>query len=318
MCKTKRMSKQVNRKSEIWDFFHRIALLAAAFMLLTSCKAGKERLELPGQLLLRDNGKLVIVDGSGSVKMKLDSPGYGVRWSFDGKYIVFRDSSEFDFRVLELETGHQVKILEDQVPFYPHFADWSPTGQEVALMGALRDENTLGLYIADIIGTSPPYLTWKCEYWCRDFQWSSDGQHIIISENLPRGDSGGLARVIKVNIRTGQAALVFSIDRSIDEMRWNPVEERVAIVSYGEGTFLLDKDGQEQLQIVPDDVGDMIWSPDGKWLAFNQEVFAPKPRTVVNVYNVETGEIQRLHPRDGGGNFLISSQRLSHVLGWRE
>lgn len=317
MYKITNMNKQVNCKSKAW-LFCSIALFAATFALLTNCRASKARLELPGQLLLRDNDKLVILDGSGSIKTKIDSPGYGVRWSSDGRYIVFRDSSEFDFRILDLETGHQIQLLGDQVPFHPHFAEWSPTGQEIALMGALRDEqNALGLYIVDTGGTFAPYLIWKCEYWCRDFQWSSDGQHIIIAEYLPSGDSQGLARVIKVNIRARQAIPVFSIDRSIDEMCWNPAEKQVAIVSYGEGTFLLDKDGQEQLQINPDDVSDMVWSPDGKWLAFNQEIFDPKPGIVVNVYNVETRKTQRLYPHDDGGWDLgISSRRL--VLGWRE
>lgn len=285
------------------------------FSFLTSCGADENDLELPGQLLLRDNEKLVILDGSGNIMSKFDVLASGSHWSPDGQRIVFNDS-EFNISILELETGQQTRLFVAQGPFYPHVYDWSPNGQEITFIEGLSDEKGLGLYIVDAAGKSTPRLIWKCEYQCEHFQWASDEQHIFISERLPCENQQDLTRLIKVNARTGVADVLFTLDMYVHDVRWNPGEELVALVSYGEGTFIFDKNGRLQHLVTADDVGGLYWSPDGKWLAFNHIVLDPRSEQVADVYNVQTKEIQRLYPRGRKG--IFEKAHHPYVLGWRE
>lgn len=280
-----------------------IAMLGIMFSLLTSCQKQNET-SLPGQLLLRSDDKLAVLD-SGEIQSKFDLQVHGAKWSQDGQHIAFKDS-EGDISIFTLNGEQQTKLV-DGGELYIRGFDWSADGQKIAFVASPQSDPGWGLYIVDVLNPFHPYKIWACEYDCAHPNWLSDEQYIILSERVPSPSRERLTQVKQVNIETGEFVVLFSIERTLTSLQSNRLETQIALTDQGHSRELvvLDMNGKNPKTIATN-IGEVVWSPDGKWLAFNK---IQGSQMFVGVYNLETEETKKIYSK---------SFSVNYVLDWRE
>jgi WD40 repeat protein len=199
----------------------------------------------------------------------------------------------------------------------PEFRDvtWSPDGTQVAAS-----------FFGDYTGSS--VLVWNLQNGALDFRlptksdngiegisWSSDGKYIAADIFLPGPDPLSQSGVVVWNVTTHQMVLQKNIGSLPDvnmAVAWQPGTQNLAqigVVKSGSGytTAILIFDGTtgkmlKKLVVPVSDV--LIWSPDGKYLAYTSpanlekgntaQILAASNWSIVYTYKNDTNSINEL------------------------
>lgn len=123
-----------------------------------------------------------------------------------------------------------------------------------------------------------------------EIQISPDGEHIVFVRNSnDMMTDGTLKSLWLVAVESGKAVPLQSGDASYGQPRWSPSGDRIAFVSTESGQSQIHMHWVEQnkstrITRVEKAPANLTWSPDGRMLAFSQEVPAPPTEFAKSVY----------------------------------
>ncbi|HUY89475.1 MAG TPA: hypothetical protein VMV10_12140 [Pirellulales bacterium] len=203
--------------------------------------------------------------------------GYGCApvWSADDKQVAFQlgqgnaAGERPGVYVMNVDGQGREWICEGQRP------RWSPDGEK--LLVASQHEGFASLYIYDIFEAK---LTRVLEHGYEQVVggcWSPDGKRLaFVGYKGAAAFSGGRGELAVVEAAAGQTPQPLVEDRVGWQPDWSPDGKRLLgwIASGGqERLHLFDVDGLEEPALLAGQVGahnsDAVFSPDGKWIAFD-------------------------------------------------
>ena len=193
------------------------------------------------------------------------------QWSPDGEWIAFVAYPEghADIFVMRADGSNQLRLTDQSG--YDEEPQWSPDGEWLAFVSD-RDSEFTNIYRMRPDGSDLEQLTENFVYTYMP-RWSPDGMRLAYLE------MGQLYWLELDQDDPGPFPMTFSI---IDGYTWwMPTPGQIAVISihppagptvpyrvvYDQavgGDFLYEFD----VQIRPREDGDLVWSPDGAWLAF--------------------------------------------------
>ena len=216
--------------------------------------------------------------------------------SSDGTNLVY--SNEFSQIVLlDVETGQEKTLTEGSTDFDPI---WSPDGKQIAFT---RTNENLQIYVMNADGTDLKPME-PASNSIQLATWSPDSKKILYSlknENDIRAlylyDTISESNIFLFTVDSEAPSPVFSPDG-----QWIAFRDRVP-GRMTEGVYISQTAGTEKRLLVQLDywiVGNLHWSPDGKWLAFsvlNTDQFTPTSTT--GLLELETCQVTPLDNLDG-------------------
>ncbi|HXH40980.1 MAG TPA: protein kinase [Thermoanaerobaculia bacterium] len=126
-----------------------------------------------------------VAAGGGPVTKLFDGPGHDAAVSPDGKLIVFASGME--------ETGAKMTILSLDGSTPPHLPDltarifrWTPDGKGIVYIK--HDGRQENLFVQPLAGGSPTPLTTFTDGAIASYEWSPDGQRIVLTHFLQMRD----------------------------------------------------------------------------------------------------------------------------------
>jgi dipeptidyl aminopeptidase/acylaminoacyl peptidase len=159
-----------------------------------------------------------------------------------------------------------------------------------------------------------------------DQQLSPDGRlvaYVITDVNLDANTR--INDIWVVPVAGGEPRQVTRSDRSDDRPRWSPDGRRLAFISTRDGSSQIwtvpvgeagpagaGPDGAVKLTDVPTEASGVIWSPDGKWLAFVSDVFPECSDLACNERKLKEREASKVRAR------LLEGLLFRHWSSWKD
>lgn len=112
---------------------------------------------------------------------------------------------------------------------------------------------------------------------------SPNGESIVYVRNTNNIMTDGKNRNLwMLNTKTGQHLPLFSDEKQYSQPRWSPDGSKIAFVSNLTGSWQIHvhyiaENRTAILSQLHSGIGNLTWSPDGKWLAFSKKVEAKSP-----------------------------------------
>lgn len=186
--------------------------------------------------------------------------GWGPDWSPDGAAIAHGFGYSGQIFRFDLSSGQ-----DRQLTFGVSFGGppvWHPAGAAIGFYSEGGTASPPGLWLMDTAGTAMRRL--PLDYWGRDFDWSPDGDRLVL---------GGIERLV---VSDTLGIEVDTLPRPRYECRapaWSPSGQWIAydkspLRATTTEVWLSRPDGTEDHRVV---VGGFhpTWSPDGRWIAFS-------------------------------------------------
>jgi Tol biopolymer transport system component len=272
-----------------------VLTLGLCALLVTACAGddAEEEVAPSGRLVVADEGDLFVVNADGSgrrVIVRADGTQFDADWSPDGRRVVYRHSGgdePDELYSVAVDETDGVNLTRD--PAGDWSPAWSPDGGRIAF--ASDREGELRIFVMAADGSSVRRLT---TIWGEYPAWSPDGEQIAFASYAggtgPTGDPNYDLFVVRAD---GSGLRRLTNGPAYDMYpTWSPDGTRLAFestratpVSFDPpardperradfDVFVVDADGGEpdnlsrdveRLQKFPD------WSPDGRWLAVDEE-----------------------------------------------
>lgn len=205
---------------------------------------------------------------------------------------VEKNEHNSDIWLVSAAGGEPVQVTNS--PKMDQSPRWSPDGKTVAFLSA-RD-GAPNVYLWSPSGGEPQKLT-SAETGVHEFAWAPDGRRIaFLSADPPSDaakkeeqDNGGVmviddkfpwARLRVIDLASKTVTDLTPADRHVTEFSWSPDGARIVFAAQptprvldGDQSdlFLVSASGGAVTPLVqqngPD--GSPVWSPDGRWIAFN-------------------------------------------------
>jgi WD40 repeat protein len=209
-----------------------------------------------------------IESGQVTKAMKTRAGVAGVAWLPNGKYLIV-GCSDGALQLWNATSGNLLQSASDEAGAPPQIwsVAWSPDGAQVALGG---QDGTVRI--------------WDTTAWKETYQLShgSSVKSVAWSQNgtlLASGGEDGLTQVW--NWATKKAVFQLPAQKYEDQispifsLAWAPDSKRLAVADWGSVRIVDSISGHEIWRVRRGGmtvVGQVAWSPDGKWLAINGEV----------------------------------------------
>ena len=198
---------------------------------------------------------------------------------------------------------------------------WSPDGKQFALVGNSNGDAAQDIFIVDTNGEHPFNLTHSPERednpaWSPDgayllylkshtnseiwvsrpdgtgqckiadgyvASWSPDGQQILYNA-ATENQNGRLSIAIK-NLAGGDPVWKMTLENSVRDLAWSPDGSKF-VISTADGMLLMDRNRSNPAQLIPNlfGIANLVWSPDGKYIAFRASASRQAPP---NLYTIQ-------------------------------
>lgn len=240
---------------------------------------------LRGALLPNPSLFLQNLDGSNEQPLVFGSGSL----SPDGSRLVYSDENE-NIQILELASGQKHKISGgvNNTPI------WSPDGKRIAYLH--QTGQGMNIFVVEADGSNQTALT-ELAANPELRGWTPDGRNLLIVANQGMESQIALldtaTREIKPLIHT--YGLTWDVTASLSpDGQWLAYSEKVT-GRIGAGIYISRLDGSEKRLLVQLDYWPAfspVWSPDGKWLAFNAiNNDLPDGSASAGVINVDTCQV---------------------------
>jgi TolB protein len=237
-------------------------------------------------------------DGSNLLQVTHDDFGYGQpRWSPDGKTIVFqgpRTIANPDAVPLYLvdANGKNKRLLVSQ----GETAVWSPSGDLIAYSKDPRCGGVCAnwdVFIFNLAKKTEISLTNDPGYYETVWDWSPDGQFLLIESNNPANNLGEDWEIYVLDTQGNYISRLTDNDVYDVSPRWSPDGSMVAYSAFDGkdwDIFVMNADGSNKRNLSDDDnvfSYSPCWSPDGLKILYSVSE-GPKgyDLNVVNIYSI--------------------------------
>lgn len=303
-------------------------LALIVFMTSTACNSGdkseknSDSNEDVGQLSIaynvhipdssKDNWDIMVMNMDGSGKKNITHHS-DVAWTYDavGDRLLFisdRDSSYRYFNLYESDrNGENIRRISD-LQLEDSWMSARNNGQELIVCGRIGSAIRYQLFLIDMKTGTYRQLTQDTAAMYRDPCFSPDGSRIVCSYKKSRRDRSTHEELFLLN---EDGSIVQQLTRypennvsakdygyKAGSARWHPKEDFISYVSKQDGKhsiFAISSDGSRQWKLIenPESEGWHDWSPDGKWLVYNNSDIA-ETQYHISLMNWETKESRQL------------------------
>jgi dipeptidyl aminopeptidase/acylaminoacyl peptidase len=212
------------------------------------------------------------------------------RWSPSGEQLAFiSDRAGSDQLFLMPARGGAAEQV-GSLPGVPSSFEWSPGGDALAVLCAMRvDPDLRGRRASEDAAPPPgaPQVAWKLPY-------KADGSGYILDREV---------HLFRVNPADGTSRQLTDGPFDVRSARWSPDGTRIAYTRTREGDsahrtdlWLVDADGGSHRQLTADLAQTLypVWSPDGRWIVLSGTVAEGDDQTRLWLFDVAAGRLQGL------------------------
>ncbi len=216
----------------------------------------------------------------------------------DATKLVYNDADNHIF-IMDISTGQHIQLTNGSSDSMPL---WSPDGTKIAFLR--QTEKGLNLFVMDGNGKNVRALTDTTDNHSL-IGWMNDSQRLVFStwgsqkNQIQTLDVGsGVVHLLITTSRPWNIGAAISLDGD-----WIAYVDKVPGRRMP-GIFISHLDGTEErllVQLEAWGVGELLWSPDGNWLAFSAlDMNAMLPESVPALVNVRTCQVVLLPHLNGG------------------
>lgn len=238
-------------------------------------------------------------DGSGVTQLTNNTyPEFDPIFSPDGKRIAFGryDGADFEVVVINADGSGVSQLTDNGANDFP--AAWSPDGTRIVFNSDRTGHNEIFVMNAD--GSQVQQLTHVVDgSLVGDFAtaWSPDGSKIAFQSDR---DGGGDFEIFVMNADgSGITQLTHNdVSDEGDRAGWSPDGRQFVFSSTRDGgdldIFVMNSDGTNLRQLTHNDYvtdDDPVWSPDGKYIAFQSDRDGDEEVFVMNADGTGTTQI---------------------------
>lgn len=187
------------------------------------------------QIVMSQPGKgIVMMDADGSNRRVIDSRGWGVQFSPDGKYLAYGKSGNITLMNVQTEEQRELLVGEhaDRYSYVYWNLGWSHDGRSIAFKGRNRKTGVYEVAAVDV-GT-PNELTVLYSSTgniSADFAFSPDNKQVLFALNLPDHPGFGLYAVSRENPGPPKLLPGHPADHKIYNAAVSPDRKRIAFSS---------------------------------------------------------------------------------------
>jgi len=292
--------------------YHRFVLLFTILvglsLVLSACARGDA---YPGaiayQKVLNTDSQIFVMDPAGAVKTRVSTEGgwnFMPSWSADGEtlaYYYFNPGTQMTLVYAVDVTQPELlpEMLTDRATFDTEFGPlkWSPTGEAI-LYYTLDSLANADIYKVNVVNGTASDIFEDAIY--HDFtpDWSPDGSQFVFASNRP--DKEIPIFDLYIADENGENLVQLTDNNNdgwVDTLpAWSPDGATIAFWRFNyiegedfeggpEGVWILDLESQEESLLyeaeIPSGENPPVWSPDGKYLAFLEDINAEHTLRVI-------------------------------------
>jgi len=243
--------------------------------------------------------KIFILDvATGDLRLLLESN--GIRdvedWSPRGDEIAFSASLDLQgIWVVKVDGSGEPRFVDDGF-----VAAWSPSGDEMAILGATRDPETdqwvPSIWILDLAtGDRRLVLNQDKSDGCSGLAWSPDGTRLALVFSRTTGDTSHESDIFILNLTTGRLNRLTDGGYNLSPA-WSPDGTLVAYDSFdakGSHLMIARVGGECTVEAISHISSNPAWSPDGRQIAFalRDGIYVMDIATVLGEDFLETGPV---------------------------
>jgi hypothetical protein len=197
-------------------------------------------------------------------------PGAGssvAAWSGDGRYFAYNNLDHDALYIWDARLGVAQAIGFDSIISVMY---WSPRHDRLIIVSATRLV-TVDVAAGRITALTPPEIMV-----CPTVTWSPDQAHVVMGA---RAGEHYFNRVI--DARSGHVSAQVQAQHCASFARWSPDASRLLIQTWrGYAVWNPARSDYSELELLSNaagfmKIGDPVWSPDSRWLAFARAAYQP-------------------------------------------
>jgi Tol biopolymer transport system component len=184
-----------------------------------------------------------------------------VSFSRDGQWVCYVSYPEGNLWRSRIDGSEKLQLTSP--PLWVGFAQWSPSGREIAISGS--DPGTAGrLYLVPAEGGMLRELK-VGKFNVGGVSWSPDGSSILFTDSI----NPGASTVRSVDLNTMTTTTIPGSDNLIDTLRSPDGQYLASTTLTGDKLLLFDFSAQKWSELVNTTVGALNWSADSKSIYFD-------------------------------------------------
>jgi Tol biopolymer transport system component len=219
------------------------------------------------------------------------------------------DRNSWEIVVLDLATGEEQQLTDDDVPDY--FPRWSPDGSAIAFTSIYAEDLPRGNFDTWVMGAdgSDAEPWWENPAWDEYPAWSPDGDAIVLATtSVHDGVDNPELHVVDGDGNWERLTYNTAHDEWPD---WSPDGSQIVFASNRDGAmglYLIDPDSGEESVLInsPAHESSPRWSPDGSRIAFVRKAASNDPYGDLWLLDLEDGSLQRLTTTGDAGDLAWS------------
>jgi len=217
-----------------------------------------------------------------------------LQYSRDGKWVVWVDQAGRAWRA-QADGSERIQLTSDSLQVF--MAQWSPDGQQIALM-AREPRGAWQLYLVPAEGGSIRHLSTGVHN-AGDPSWSADGKQIVFGRlNDVMGDEGETRSLEIMDLATGATATIPG-SNSLFSPRWSPDGRYIVALSLDQHQLLLYEVSTKHWRtLAQTTAADPVWASNSASIYFHASLAETQPIYRISIPDGKLQEIANLSSFD--------------------